>query len=744
MPVAALGAIAAGGFAILEAGSVAAVSFSLLGLTGWEAVFARVAISFVISELGSALSPKPKSPDLSSLSNRAQQRTQQITQAVGPSEVVYCEVLKSGTVVYASNTEDNKYTHIVILLADHEVAGIDEIWVNSDVVPNDYLDSGGNVVTGKYAGYLRIKKHLGTDGQTADSDLVAEDPAWTSAHRLRGRAYIYIRYQRNQKVFPSAPNFAAIVRGKKIFDSRTAATAWTPNIALVAYDWLQDDKFGVGTYTGNIGTAETEAAANSCEEMVATQAIAMTVTAVDTGTNILTLTDAASNTLLQFQRGDAVQVTSTGTIPAGLAAATDYYVIPYQFAGTPRIKLAASLSDALANDGTGNAVDITSAGSGTITLTKTHEPRYFGGGVISSDRAGGDALKDILSGMAGRVTYTGGVYRLYAGVWRGPTDTVDEDDLRVPVSVQTRTTRASRFNTIIGTYISPLNNWQAADYPQVQNSTYVSNDMGDILQTQLDLPFTQRASTAQRIAAIKLNLSRQEMVVTYPGKLTCLTFMPMDTLYVDNTRMGWSGKIFEVQTWKLGFQNGGDAPQPGIDMVLQETDSTCYDWSSTNEVTVDPAPNTNLPDPFTVPEIVGLSISSIAIRTKGSDTLYRVVATWNAITNGFVNPGGLVHFTYRLNGDTDWKYLQPVDGAQTQADIFTGELSQGYDVKVWLENSEGIIGDAYELDNLSIGSIGGVGFTNDWDLVSDSVGFTNDWGLVSDAVGFTNDWGGMA
>jgi len=401
---------------------------------------------------------------------------------------------------------------------------------------------------------------------------------------------------------------------------------------------------------------------------------------------------------------------------------------------------------ALANDGAGTALDITSAGSGTITLTKTHEPRYFGGGVISSDTAGGDAMNQIMSGMAGRPTYTGGIFKLFAGVWRGPSVTIDEDDLRGAISVQTRTTWAQRFNTVIGTYISPVNNWQAASYPQVQGASYVSDDMGEILQTELDLPFTQRASTAQRIATIKLNLSRQEMVVTYPGKLTCAQFQPMDTLYINNTRMGWSGKVFEVETWKVGFQNGADAPQPGIDMMLQETASSCYDWDSSAEIVVTPTPQTNLPDPFTVGQVVGLAISSISVMTKGGDTTYRATASWDPIGNAFVTNGGWVHFQYRLTGTTIWNSLPPVPGSATQADIFSGALSTGYDLRCWLENSLGITSqsDPVELDNLSLGSLGGVGFTQDWDNWTDAIGATKDYGNWTDSIGATNDWGGFS
>lgn len=64
--------------------------------------------------------------------------------------------------------------------------------------------------------------------------------------------------------------------------------------------------------------------------------------------------------------GCAVTLTSTGTLPAGLATSTTYFVIRVdQNAGT--FKLATSLANADA----GTAIDITSAGSGTHTITPT-------------------------------------------------------------------------------------------------------------------------------------------------------------------------------------------------------------------------------------------------------------------------------------------------------------------------------------------------------------------------------------
>lgn len=73
-------------------------------------------------------------------------------------------------------------------------------------------------------------------------------------------------------------------------------------------------------------------------------------------------TDLCTATAHGFQTGDRVRLTTTTTLPAGLAAATTYYVI-YVSANT--FKLAAS--DALATAGT--AVDVTDTGTGTHSIT---------------------------------------------------------------------------------------------------------------------------------------------------------------------------------------------------------------------------------------------------------------------------------------------------------------------------------------------------------------------------------------
>jgi len=84
---------------------------------------------------------------------------------------------------------------------------------------------------------------------------------------------------------------------------------------------------------------------------------ATTTFTADASTDILTTAG-----LDDLKTGTRVQVSTTTTLPAGLAAATNYYVIRVSIS---TIKLATSLANALA----GTAIDITSAGTGTHTIT---------------------------------------------------------------------------------------------------------------------------------------------------------------------------------------------------------------------------------------------------------------------------------------------------------------------------------------------------------------------------------------
>lgn len=87
-------------------------------------------------------------------------------------------------------------------------------------------------------------------------------------------------------------------------------------------------------------------------------------------------TDIITHTNINLMPYSKVQVSSTVTLPAGLSAATDYYVIKVT---DTTCKLATSRANAVA----GTAIDITSTGTGTHTIN-TLLPRYTDGAGVQA------------------------------------------------------------------------------------------------------------------------------------------------------------------------------------------------------------------------------------------------------------------------------------------------------------------------------------------------------------------------
>lgn len=178
-------------------------------------------------------------------------------------------------IVYrAGFTVVNSFFHLVVPLAGHQVQEIGDVALGSDVITSSMLDSDGNVVSGKYAHHVRLKKYLGTTDQEADPDLIAESGGkWTAAHRGRGVAYLYVRLRRNADLFPNGvPPIRATVKGALLYDPRTGLTAWSDNWALVVYDYLTKS-YGLGCEASEINTTALNAAANVSDEAVEIDAL---------------------------------------------------------------------------------------------------------------------------------------------------------------------------------------------------------------------------------------------------------------------------------------------------------------------------------------------------------------------------------------------------------------------------------------------------------------------------------------
>lgn len=253
--------------------AAASTAFAVGAAWSWASFGVAFAKGLAVTAFSGLLSKSGKQQSQPTYQAEARDRLQTIRSAVETRRIVYGQAMVSGPLVYAESTGGgNEYLHLVIALAGHECEEIGDVYFNDEAV--GMLDGSGNVTSGRFAGYARIKKHLGTTSQSADSDLVAESGgAWTSNHRLRGICYVYVRLRYSQDIFPNnIPNVKAVVKGKKVADPRLGSptvTAWSDNWALCVRDYLLDQN-GLGCSAGEIDEDAVIAAANICDEQVAT------------------------------------------------------------------------------------------------------------------------------------------------------------------------------------------------------------------------------------------------------------------------------------------------------------------------------------------------------------------------------------------------------------------------------------------------------------------------------------------
>ena len=225
------------------------------------------------------------------------------------------------------------------------------------------------------------------------------------------------------------------------------------------------------------------------------------------------------------------------------------------------------------------------------------EKRYESHGVVDTKNQPKQIIEEMLSAMAGTLTYSGGKFYVKAGAYSAPSDTLTEDDLRGTITISTKPSRRDNFNAVKGVFLpDETGNFQPTDYAAVTSSTFEAEDGSERVFKEFDLTFTQSSSMAQRIAKIALFKARQQLVIKMPCKLTAFKHNIGDTVMVTLDRYGFSSKIFEVVDWTFASSvNTQGQAELGVDLTLRELASSVYDWNAEESAFV--ADNTNLRSP---------------------------------------------------------------------------------------------------------------------------------------------------
>lgn len=638
MPQAVAAAVATwfSGATVTTLSSAWAVSAATAAVYAAAYVTTTVVIAAGLGSLGRAMAPKLSVGALTGGSP-----LQMTRDPVAVRRVVYGETRMGGPMLYAQvSGSKNEYLHMVEAFAAHECEAIGNIYFADEVVPLD----GSGIATGTYAGLARITKHLGSDSQTADSNLVSESGGlWTTDHRLRGIANIVARLSWDQAKFPGGiPNITAIVKGRKCYDPRDESTAWTANPALCILDYLTNTAFGLGAdYDTEIDEASFISAANICDE----------------------------------------------------------------------------------------GVDLAAGGT---------EKRYTVNGAFDLSAEPATVLEKLTSAMAGMVVYIGGKWICRAGAHETPTIELDENDLRGPISVQTKLSLRDTCNGVKGTFVSPDEKWQPTDFIPITGKVaaanleagrdyvisfigttdftaigaasntvglmftatgpgtgtgyanqYLAEDGNIEIWRDIDLPFTTSHATAQRLAKIELERTRQDIVVQMPCKLSALRVQAGNVVMITNARFGWDQKLFLVTGLKFAAYDSAGSITLGIDLELRETAAAVWDWNSGEETTYDPAPNTNLPDPRTVAAPTSMALTVTSFRQPDGNLVPSLKISWAAPAEQFVQSGGLIRIQYKKHADSDWAEAAQVKGNQVFTFLLNLLIGTAYDVQIRAENNLG-------------------------------------------------------
>ncbi len=515
-------------------------------------------------------------------------------QAAAFRQIIYGIQRVGGVVVYQSTTGGNydQYNYVIVL-AGHGCAAIENLYLDGRQVfweqgsfanttrngVNFGGSAGGGTKNGPSGAHYNFDTLVFCEARYGDqvagdvmTSLNANDPTWapsaSGSPYLGGCTYVYVKIEYDTAMFPSPPEMRFTVHGKNN---------------------IYDPRTGTTGYTSNWA---------------------------------LCVADVLTDTV--FGLGDVGSV------------------------NTEQLIAAANVCDE----------EVALAAGGT-------ELRYAMHWHYDTATAPGDALQTMMTAAAGRLSRIGGEWYLWPAYWQGPSFSFDASALTGPVEWMPNRSFRDLCNVITGTYIAPnypyndagnlydANGWyygtlennfpfafQPTNYPEYALDTlhgyatdeYLAEDGGVRLPREIAQQCVLSVAQAQRVAKIYLLRNRQQGSGTLKMHLTAYQMQPVDVMLLSFPANGWAGKMLEITSTGLRFEEQEEAVAVLTEFGVQETAPSVYEWSTTEELTVYDVPASPLQAPYTPAPPTNLSvISSAATALVGTDGIVRPRAeiTWD-------------------------------------------------------------------------------------------------------------------
>jgi Putative phage tail protein len=398
-------------------------------------------------------------------------------------------------------------------------------------------------------------------------------------------------------VFRGPPSVAAIIRGNRIYDTRTDTwTAGGDNPAMCIRDYLTAPIYGCGFSVGLINEQNFKDAADYCDTLVS-HVVSAPVT--------ITSSDAATDRVLT-------------AAPHGYVTGNRVRIAGHS-GSTPSINGDWVITVVDSTHFTLNGVDITVGGTGGTVVKLVQIKRHTCNGVVDTGRPTSDNLQELLSSCRGNLVWEQGQFKLTirSELVAGPTVTLSPANIIGEWSFRNAGLE-EKWNSVTATYIEPANGefkTQDVQWPIVgTTNNYLTSDGGFTNNLQLSLPFTNDQLMAQMLAQIILNESRLGISCSMRCNEEALALSVGDKVNVTHPTPGWTNKVFWVTALEL-------LPDTTVSVSLQEYDSTAYSLSTMEDRRTFPA--TTLDSIFTVPPpgavtTVGLSGGGLKISWVGA------------------------------------------------------------------------------------------------------------------------------
>ena len=297
-----------------------------------------VFVDIVESAIG-WLIPQPDIPEFGD--NFAEQQAKGVLvnkfTANGHIPIVYGTRKVGGNVVFLETSgTDNQYLYMAVVLSEGEINGVTSLFVNDNQVTlsGTLTDGTQRTVASSDVNFfdesslITVEAHFGTDSQSA-STLLSTLTSWTSNHRLRGLAYLAIRFEWNADKFGSLPQVQAIVQGKKVYNPNLdgtltggsgshradTSTTWeySDNPILQLLDYLRNERFGMGIPNSYFDSnfADWQTATDVCDTNITPFSGASQIDLMDSHTVVDTSVKAIDN-VKNFVRGSRSYLNFSG------------------------------------------------------------------------------------------------------------------------------------------------------------------------------------------------------------------------------------------------------------------------------------------------------------------------------------------------------------------------------------------------------------------------------------------------